>query len=146
MISLQRTSTMRARKAEADMSPRRHYPGELASKDPKSSRIRTNSRSLSTRWLTSRNPERISRARWISTQVGLKIAEAIAGGTARSASRRKRTGLQVPVNWTAGDYALALANYREAIAILTEQLNKTLDNATLISNIALAHRRVGREC
>ena len=39
---------------------------------------------------------------------------------------------------------MALANYREAIVILQRQLDRDPDDSTLISNIALAHRRIGR--
>ena len=42
-----------------------------------------------------------------------------------------------------GDRAIALTNYREAIAIMDDQLKRTPDNASLISNLANNHRRVG---
>jgi tetratricopeptide (TPR) repeat protein len=77
-------------------------------------------------------------------QAALEIATAIVGKyPVGIATQKNRIAQVLSERNQPGDRALALANYREGIALLTEQLNKAPENATLISNIALAHRRIG---
>jgi tetratricopeptide (TPR) repeat protein len=77
-------------------------------------------------------------------QFGLKIAQTIAdrypGDTATQMNRiaqvyGERNG--------PGDVQAALEEYHKALAIQTEQLNNKPGDATLMSNIALTHRRIG---
>ena len=77
-------------------------------------------------------------------QSGLKIAEAIVGTYPTGVATQKNRIAQILSQRNQpGDQAMALANYREAIAILQRQLDRDPDDSTLISNIALAHRRIG---
>ena len=77
-------------------------------------------------------------------QAALKIAEAIAGAYPTGVATQKNRLAQIfSQRNQPGDQAMALANYREAIVILQRQLDSDPDDSTLISNIALAHRRIG---
>ena len=132
------------RKAEAEYVAAVDLTKDLASKDPENQSYQIEL----TVALNKVADIQKSRKDWQGAldkyQAGLKIAEAIAANYPVSiATQKNRIAQVLSERDQPGDRALALANYREAIAILTEQLNKTPDNATLISNIALAHRRVG---
>jgi tetratricopeptide (TPR) repeat protein len=77
-------------------------------------------------------------------QAGLQIAQAIvAKFPGDIATQKTRIGQVFGERNQPGDYAQALANYRESIAIEKQQLDQAPENATLISNIAMAHRRIG---
>jgi tetratricopeptide (TPR) repeat protein len=75
---------------------------------------------------------------------GLKIAEAIADKSpVDTATQKNRIAQLLSHRKSPGDAEQALATYREALAILTELRRNSPDNATLLSNQALTHRRIG---
>ena len=137
----------RTRKAEAEYVAAVDITKDLASKHPAGPvSIRSNLPSLSTRWPTSSNPERIGRARWSKYQAGTKDRGSDCCEHTRSASQHKRTGL--PRSSANG---ISLVTMRSLWRIIARQLQscngaigtRRPDDSTLISNIALAHRRIG---
>jgi hypothetical protein len=77
-------------------------------------------------------------------QAGLQIALLIAEKYPEDvATQKNRIGQVYSERNGPGDSAAALTEYREALAIQTGLLNNAPDDATLISNIALGHRRIG---
>ena len=76
---------------------------------------------------------------------GLKIAEAVADKYPIDvATQKSRIAQLLSERGRAGDTAQALANYREALTIQTGLLQRDPDNAIVLSNAALTHRRIGR--
>jgi tetratricopeptide (TPR) repeat protein len=76
-------------------------------------------------------------------QAGLKIAQSIAEKYPGDiATQKNRIGQVYSERNGPGDAAAALAEYREALRIQTEQLSKKPDDASLMSNVALGHRRI----
>jgi tetratricopeptide (TPR) repeat protein len=77
-------------------------------------------------------------------QAGLEIALSIAEKYPEdTATQKNRIGQVYSERNGPGDSAAALTQYREALAIQTELLSKKPGDASLISNIALGHRRIG---
>lgn len=77
-------------------------------------------------------------------QAGLQIAQSIAEKYPGDIATQKNRIAQIYSQRNQpGDDQAALAEYREALAIQTQQLDKAPDNASLISNIALTRRRIG---
>jgi tetratricopeptide (TPR) repeat protein len=75
---------------------------------------------------------------------GLQIAEAIAEKYPSDVPTQKNRIAQVlSERGEPGDNVAALAQYREALAIQTQLLDRTPGEATLTSNIAFTHRRIG---
>jgi hypothetical protein len=74
---------------------------------------------------------------------GMKIAQAVATKYPDDIATQKNRIAQVYSERNEpGDHAAALAEYRAALAIQMQQLKKNPEGATLISNIALTHRRI----
>lgn len=77
-------------------------------------------------------------------QAGLQIAQTIAEKYPRDIATQKNRIAQVfSERAEQGDVPAALTEYREALAIQTQLLDKAPGDAELISNIALSHRRIG---
>jgi hypothetical protein len=77
-------------------------------------------------------------------QLGLKIAQAIADRyPGDAATQMNRIAQAYGERKGPGDVQGALDLYHKALAIQTEQLNNKPGDLTLISNIALTHRRLG---
>jgi tetratricopeptide (TPR) repeat protein len=77
-------------------------------------------------------------------KAGLQIAEAVAEKYPRDiATQKTRIAQLLSERGQQGDDLAALAQYREALAIQTQLLSKTPEEATLLSNIALTHQRIG---
>jgi tetratricopeptide (TPR) repeat protein len=77
-------------------------------------------------------------------KAGLQIAEAVAEKYPREiAVQKTRIAQLLSERGQQGDDLAALAQYREALAIQTQLLSKTPEEATLLSNIALTHQRIG---
>jgi tetratricopeptide (TPR) repeat protein len=75
---------------------------------------------------------------------GLRIARSIAVTDSSPVATQKNRIAQVfSARNQPGDKQKALDEYREALKLLTQQVNENLSDATLISNIALTHRRIG---
>ena len=75
---------------------------------------------------------------------GLKIAQAVAEKFPGDiATQKSRIAQLLSERSEPGDAELAYAQYREALAIQTVLLSKSPDDATLLSNAALTHRRIG---
>ena len=75
---------------------------------------------------------------------GLKIAEAVAEKFPGDiATQKTRIAQLLSERNQPGDAQAAYAQYREALAIQTDLLSKSPDDATLLSNAALTHRRIG---
>jgi tetratricopeptide (TPR) repeat protein len=75
---------------------------------------------------------------------GLKIAAAVAEKYPGDlATQKNRIAQLLSEKNEPGDAQAALAQYREALAIQTDLLGKSPDNATLLSNAALTRRRIG---
>jgi HAMP domain-containing protein len=80
---------------------------------------------------------------------GLKILEDVRtkspgdGATREVAAQKGRIAQALSLRGEQGDDVAALAQYREVLAIQTQLLNGNSGNSTLLSNIALTHRRVG---
>jgi tetratricopeptide (TPR) repeat protein len=75
---------------------------------------------------------------------GLEIAETVRDKFPGDiATQKNRIAQVLSERGEQGDAVEALAKYREALAIQTQLLSKSPDNATLLSNVALTHRRIG---
>lgn len=75
---------------------------------------------------------------------GLKIAQAVAEKFPGDiATQKSRIAQLLSERSEPGDAELAYVQYREALAIQTVLLGKSPDDATLLSNAALTHRRIG---
>jgi tetratricopeptide (TPR) repeat protein len=75
---------------------------------------------------------------------GLKIAEAVAEKFPGDvATQKTRIAQLLSERNQPGDAQAAYAQYRQALAIQTDLLSRSPDNATLLSNAALTHRRIG---
>jgi tetratricopeptide (TPR) repeat protein len=75
---------------------------------------------------------------------GLKIAQSIAARFPDDTATQKNRIAQVYSSRNQpGDVQAALVEYRSSLDIQTQQLKKTPDNASLVSNMALTHRRIG---
>ncbi|MGA2292128.1 hypothetical protein [Bradyrhizobium sp.] len=75
---------------------------------------------------------------------GLKIAQSVAARYPDDiATQKTRIAQLYSARNQPGDVQAALLEYRSALGIQTQQLNKTPDNASLISNMAMTHRRIG---
>jgi tetratricopeptide (TPR) repeat protein len=77
-------------------------------------------------------------------EAGLEIARSItAQYPGDIATQTNRIAQATSERGQPGDHEQALSMYREALRIEMQQLEKNTDNASLISNIALTHRRIG---
>jgi tetratricopeptide (TPR) repeat protein len=75
---------------------------------------------------------------------GLRIALLIAGSYPRDVATEKNRIAQIySARNQPGDKQAALDEYREALTIQTQQLEGRSSDASLISNVALTHRRIG---
>ena len=75
---------------------------------------------------------------------GLRIARSITVTDSSPVAIQKNKIAQVfSARNQPGDKQKALDEYREALKLLTQQFDENLSDATLISNIALTHRRIG---
>ena len=75
---------------------------------------------------------------------GLKIAQAVAARFPGDiATQKSRIAQLLSERNEPGDVQAAYAQYRDALAIQTDLLSKSPDDATLLSNAALTHRRIG---
>jgi tetratricopeptide (TPR) repeat protein len=75
---------------------------------------------------------------------GLQIAEAVAEKYPGDiATQKSRIAQLLSERGEPGDDLAALAQYQEALAIQTQLLTRTPGDATLLSNIAMTHRRIG---
>jgi len=76
-------------------------------------------------------------------EFGLKLAEGMADKfPIETATQKNRIGQLLSERGEPGDAQEALARYREALAIITG-LPRASEDATLLSNAALTHRRIG---
>ena len=76
---------------------------------------------------------------------GLKIAVALADKyPVDTATQKNRIAQLLSERAEPGDLQAAMAGYREALAIQTSLLQMSPDDATLLSNAALTHRRIGQ--
>jgi tetratricopeptide (TPR) repeat protein/energy-coupling factor transporter ATP-binding protein EcfA2 len=76
---------------------------------------------------------------------GLKIAAALADKyPIDTATQKNRIAQLLSERGEPGDAQAAMAGYREALAIQTSLLQMSPDDATLLSNAALTHRRIGQ--
>jgi tetratricopeptide (TPR) repeat protein len=75
---------------------------------------------------------------------GLRIARSIAGTYPGDVATEKNRIAQIfSARNQAGDKEAALNEYREALKVQTQQLDGRPSDSSLISNIALTHRRIG---
>jgi tetratricopeptide (TPR) repeat protein len=76
---------------------------------------------------------------------GLKLAEALAAKyPIDTATQKNRIAQLLSERGEPGDAQAAMAGYREALAIQESLLQMSPDDATLLSNAALTHRRIGQ--